>query len=69
MEKTEAAAELKTATAPDTPVVSEQKLLKSDSQVEAQPGDCSHVEYTELALECLDLKAQEKLLLPPLSGN
>ncbi|XP_024908759.1 histone-lysine N-methyltransferase EHMT1 isoform X2 [Cynoglossus semilaevis] len=68
VEKTEAAAELKTATAPDTPVVSEQKLLKSDSQVEAQPGDCSHVEYTELALECLDLKAQEKLLLPPLSA-
>ncbi|KAM4745583.1 histone-lysine N-methyltransferase EHMT1a isoform 2-T2 [Anableps anableps] len=29
----------------------------------------SHVEYTELALDCLDLKAQEELLSPFLSGE
>ncbi|XP_054628764.1 histone-lysine N-methyltransferase EHMT1a isoform X2 [Dunckerocampus dactyliophorus] len=32
--------------------------------IEVQPGEASQVEYTELNLDCLDLKAQEKLLLP-----
>uniref|UniRef100_UPI0037E75848 histone-lysine N-methyltransferase EHMT1a isoform X1 n=1 Tax=Semicossyphus pulcher TaxID=241346 RepID=UPI0037E75848 len=36
--------------------------------MEVEPADGSHVEYTELALDCLDLKAQEELLSPPLSG-
>ncbi|KAM9810754.1 histone-lysine N-methyltransferase EHMT1a [Neosynchiropus ocellatus] len=36
---------------------------------EAEPDrPCSQFEYTELALECLDLKAQEKLLSPQQSG-
>uniref|UniRef100_A0A667XGT3 Euchromatic histone-lysine N-methyltransferase 1a n=1 Tax=Myripristis murdjan TaxID=586833 RepID=A0A667XGT3_9TELE len=34
----------------------------------AQLDEGSHVEYTELALDCLDLKAQEELLSPALSG-
>lgn len=38
-------------------------------QMEMEPGDGSHVEYTELTLDCLDLKAQEALLSPPHSGN
>ncbi|XP_041854815.1 histone-lysine N-methyltransferase EHMT1-like [Melanotaenia boesemani] len=36
---------------------------------EVESGDGGHVEYTELALDCLDLKAQEELLSPPLSGD
>ncbi|KAI4789955.1 hypothetical protein KUCAC02_034924, partial [Chaenocephalus aceratus] len=38
--------------------------LRSELLVEGDPGEG---EYTELALECLDLKAQEELLSPPLS--
>lgn len=42
---------------------------KSESLTEVEPGEGSHVEYTELALDCLDLKAQEELLSPPPSGD
>lgn len=31
--------------------------------------EMEHAEYTELTLDCLDLKAQEALLSPPHSGN
>ncbi|KAM9858924.1 histone-lysine N-methyltransferase EHMT1-like [Aulostomus maculatus] len=41
---------------------------RNDSLMMVDPGEGSHVEYTELALDCLDLKAQEELLSPPSSG-
>ncbi|KAG8011663.1 Histone-lysine N-methyltransferase EHMT1 [Nibea albiflora] len=47
----------------ETPQAEEPK-----SQMEVEPGEGSRVEYTELTLDCLDLKAQEELLSPPLSG-
>lgn len=34
----------------------------------SERAEASLAEYTELALDCLDLKAQEELLSPPLSG-
>ncbi|XP_071396302.1 histone-lysine N-methyltransferase EHMT1a [Centroberyx affinis] len=39
---------------------------ETTTTVELEEG--GHVEYTELALDCLDLKAQEELLSPALSG-
>ncbi|TKS78009.1 Histone-lysine N-methyltransferase EHMT1 [Collichthys lucidus] len=48
---------------PETPQAGQPK-----SQTEVEPGEGSRVEYTELTLDCLDLKAQEELLSPPLSG-
>ena len=42
---------------------------RNEPLMEAEPGEGSHAEYTELALDCLDLKAQEELLSPPLSGD
>uniref|UniRef100_A0A665WGF7 Euchromatic histone-lysine N-methyltransferase 1a n=1 Tax=Echeneis naucrates TaxID=173247 RepID=A0A665WGF7_ECHNA len=36
---------------------------------EKATGEDSHVEYTELALDCLDLEAQEELLSPSTSSN
>ncbi|KAM8886141.1 histone-lysine N-methyltransferase EHMT1a isoform 2-T3 [Spinachia spinachia] len=44
-----------------------QTAVKNPSLLEVEPGVDSHVEYTELALDCLDLEAQEKLLSPPLT--
>uniref|UniRef100_A0A4W6G3Y0 Euchromatic histone-lysine N-methyltransferase 1a n=1 Tax=Lates calcarifer TaxID=8187 RepID=A0A4W6G3Y0_LATCA len=43
--------------------------IRQESLMEAEPEEGGHVEYTELALDCLDLKAQEELLSPPVSGN
>lgn len=44
-------------------------VARNESQMEVEHGEDSHVEYTELTLDCLDLKAQEELLSPPLSGD
>ncbi|XP_044051096.1 histone-lysine N-methyltransferase EHMT1a isoform X2 [Siniperca chuatsi] len=44
------------------------KVVRNELLMEVEPGEGSHVEYTELALDCLDLKAQEELLSPPLTG-
>lgn len=64
MEKNRAAADETPVIPPETP-----KGVGNDSPMEVEPGEGSHVEYTELALDCLDLKAQEELLSPPLSGD
>ncbi|XP_068454965.1 histone-lysine N-methyltransferase EHMT1a [Clinocottus analis] len=42
--------------------------VRSESLIKLEPEEVCHVEYTEMALDCLDLKAQEELLSPPLSG-
>lgn len=42
---------------------------RRSSQTQVEPGQGGQVEYTELTLDCLDLKAQEELLSPPLSGD
>lgn len=58
------AAEVKPAAPPVAPEKkTEQTVVRNQPAVEAETG-----EYTELALDCLDLKAQEELLSPPLSG-
>ncbi|XP_038559386.1 histone-lysine N-methyltransferase EHMT1-like [Micropterus salmoides] len=58
------------AVAEEKPVILPETLnaVRNEMLLEVEPGDGSHVEYTELALDYLDLKAQEELLLPPLSG-
>lgn len=53
---------------PEYQKAGEPKAVKNLS-LEVEPGVDCHVEYTELALDCLDLKAQEELLSPPLTGN
>ncbi|XP_060893414.1 histone-lysine N-methyltransferase EHMT1a [Labrus mixtus] len=60
----------KGAAAEEKPVIEAETLnvVRSESLMEEEPADGSHVEYTELALDCLDLKAQEELLSPPLTG-
>lgn len=65
VEKKQVAADEKPATLPETLEAREPSAVRNESQME---GEGSHVEYTELALDCLDLKAQEELLSPPLSG-
>ncbi|XP_029017964.1 histone-lysine N-methyltransferase EHMT1-like [Betta splendens] len=45
---------------------SEQVTVESQVELVSKVG--CHVEYTELALDCLDLKAQEELLSAPTSG-
>ncbi|XP_061907047.1 histone-lysine N-methyltransferase EHMT1-like isoform X1 [Entelurus aequoreus] len=40
------------------------KSTETSSTTKELAGEASHVEYTELNLDCLDLQAQEKLLLP-----
>ncbi|XP_023144429.2 histone-lysine N-methyltransferase EHMT1a isoform X1 [Amphiprion ocellaris] len=53
----------------ETVKAGEQTAVMNEFQVgEMESEEGSHVEYTELALDCLDLKAQEELLSPPLSG-
>lgn len=47
----------------------EDMVVRNEFLMETAPGDGGHVEYTELALECLDLKAQQELLSPPVSGE
>ncbi len=64
MEKNRAAADEKSVILPEALKAASNELL-----MEGEPGESSRVEYTELALDCLDLKAQEELLSPPLSGD
>ncbi|XP_074527144.1 histone-lysine N-methyltransferase EHMT2-like isoform X2 [Halichoeres trimaculatus] len=58
------------ATGEGTPVILPEMLrpARSDALEGAEPENSSHAEYTELTLDCLDLKAQEELLSPPQSG-
>ncbi|CAJ1068690.1 histone-lysine N-methyltransferase EHMT1-like [Xyrichtys novacula] len=51
--------------ADERPVILQQTV--NEPLIEEEPENSSHVEYTELALDCLNLKAQEELLSPPLS--
>ncbi|KAK5870527.1 hypothetical protein PBY51_003468 [Eleginops maclovinus] len=55
------------AAADEKPVMPTETLqpVRTELMMEGESGEG---EYTELALECLDLKAQEELLSPPLSG-
>lgn len=64
MEKDQAAADEKSVILPEA-----LKDVRNELLMEVEPGEGSHVEYTELALDCLDLKAQEELFSPPLSGD
>lgn len=68
-EKNRAAADEKAVILPEALKVREQTAIRNESLMEAESGEGSHVEYTELALDCLDLKAQEELFSPPLSGD
>ncbi|XP_058492535.1 histone-lysine N-methyltransferase EHMT1a isoform X2 [Solea solea] len=66
VEKNRATPDEKAAVAPEAATVSEPVAVAKESVVAAEvKAEGSHIEYTELALDCLDLKAQEKLLLPP----
>ncbi|CAK6977873.1 LOW QUALITY PROTEIN: histone-lysine N-methyltransferase EHMT1a [Scomber scombrus] len=65
VEKKPAAADEKAELLSQTVEAGEPSASRNESQTE---GGSSHVEYTELALDCLDLKAQQELLSPPLSG-
>ncbi|XP_047448804.1 histone-lysine N-methyltransferase EHMT1a [Mugil cephalus] len=63
------------ATADEEPVIPPPETVKAGEQTrneslgeEVGSGEGGPIEYTELALDCLDLKAQEDLLSPPLSG-
>uniref|UniRef100_A0A672GRL2 Histone-lysine N-methyltransferase EHMT1-like n=1 Tax=Salarias fasciatus TaxID=181472 RepID=A0A672GRL2_SALFA len=70
MKKSRAAAEHKPEAPPEDrqlPVVRSKPLKQEKEEEQAGPG--GPVEYTELALDCLDLKAQVELLSPPLSGQ
>ncbi|XP_047236373.1 histone-lysine N-methyltransferase EHMT1a isoform X2 [Girardinichthys multiradiatus] len=55
------------------PAVTEPETLNAGVETAKVKGKMSledrHVEYTEVALDCLDLKAQEELLSPSLSGE
>ncbi|XP_068616787.1 histone-lysine N-methyltransferase EHMT1-like [Brachionichthys hirsutus] len=53
--------------ADETLMTGEPPAGKDEPLMEVEEGDGGRVEYTELSLDCLDLKAQEELL-PPLSG-
>lgn len=67
VEKNQTAADGKPVTPPATMQVGAQKAVRRESLVEEiESGQGSHVEYTELALDCLDLKAQQELLSPSL---
>uniref|UniRef100_A0A8C3A5K4 Euchromatic histone-lysine N-methyltransferase 1a n=1 Tax=Cyclopterus lumpus TaxID=8103 RepID=A0A8C3A5K4_CYCLU len=68
VEKNRAAADEEPRILPETRKASEPTATRNES-LELEPGEGCHVEYTELALDCLDLKAQEELLSPPLSGD
>ncbi|XP_054466594.1 histone-lysine N-methyltransferase EHMT1a [Anoplopoma fimbria] len=66
--KNSAAPDEKPGILPETQKAREQTAIKSEPLMEMECGESYHVEYTELALDCLDLKAQEELLSPPSSG-
>lgn len=65
MKKNLSAASDKSVTEPRTVNAGEQTATEK-RKISLEDG---HVEYTELALDCLDLKAQEELLSPFLSGR
>lgn len=69
MEKNRTAADEKLVTLPESLKARGPPAARNESQMEVEHGEGSHVEYTELTLDCLDLKAQEELLSPPLSGD
>lgn len=69
MEKNQTAADEKSVILPETVKAAEPPVTRNESVMKGEPGEDSHVEYTELTLDCLDLKAQEELLSPPLSGE
>lgn len=69
VEKIQTAAGEKAVILPETMKAGEQTAVKNESQMKTVPGEGGHVEYTELALDCLDLKAQEELLSSPVSGD
>ncbi|XP_077457853.1 histone-lysine N-methyltransferase EHMT1a isoform X3 [Stigmatopora argus] len=49
---------------PATTKCEETSVMRSEFFKDGQSGEASHVEYTELNLDCIDLKVQEELLLP-----
>ncbi|XP_068167208.1 histone-lysine N-methyltransferase EHMT1a isoform X2 [Antennarius striatus] len=61
-------ADEKPGTPSETLMTGEPPADNDRALMEVEEGDGRHVEYTELTLDCLDLKAQEQLLPPPLSG-
>ncbi|XP_076587571.1 histone-lysine N-methyltransferase EHMT1a isoform X2 [Chaetodon auriga] len=67
-DKNRAAADEKPAISAETLKDGEPPATRNEVQVEVEASTGSHVEYTELTLDCLDLKAQEELLSPPPSG-
>uniref|UniRef100_A0A7N8XUP8 Euchromatic histone-lysine N-methyltransferase 1a n=1 Tax=Mastacembelus armatus TaxID=205130 RepID=A0A7N8XUP8_9TELE len=69
VEKNQAATEAIPVIPPETPKAGEQTAVRNELKMEVAAVEGSHVEYTELALDCLDLKAQEELLSPPLLVN
>lgn len=69
VEKNQTVVDEKLMTFQESLKASEPSDARNKLQMEMEPGDGSHVEYTELTLDCLDLKAQEALLSPPHSGN
>lgn len=68
MEKNRAAANDKPVILPEALKAGDLTAVRNESLTEVERGEDRHVEYTEVALDCLDLKAQEELLSPPLSG-
>ena len=54
---------------PETLKAEEPTAVRNESLTEVEHSEDCRVEYTELALDCLDLKAQEELLSPTLSGD
>uniref|UniRef100_A0A7N6APJ3 Euchromatic histone-lysine N-methyltransferase 1a n=1 Tax=Anabas testudineus TaxID=64144 RepID=A0A7N6APJ3_ANATE len=64
----EASVEKTQAAASGTLKTGKEMAVRNETLVQTASGEGGHVEYTELALDCLDLKAQEELLSPPVSG-
>lgn len=69
MEKNQAAANEKPVTPPPETVKAGEETGNESLGEQVESGEGGTIEYTELALDCLDLKAQEDLLSPPLSGS
>uniref|UniRef100_A0A7N8WQ00 Euchromatic histone-lysine N-methyltransferase 1a n=1 Tax=Mastacembelus armatus TaxID=205130 RepID=A0A7N8WQ00_9TELE len=56
VEKNQAATEAIPVIPPETPKAGEQTAVRNELKMEVAAVEGSHVEYTELALDCLDLK-------------
>lgn len=70
MEKNQTAVVEKPVSLPVTVQAGATTAVRRESHVEEmESGQGSHVEYTELALDCLDLKAQQELLSPSVSAG